>query len=146
MGGINRRYLTPCFHWAHLSGVMAILDNACFHWLRHGTFQKHARSGSQFRSVENMRQIYFWQKGTTAASVYRTARARQEAGQQNGIVHPVIIFLLIKHHVLIGDLHQWSPTAGPPGTGLICGTGPQRKNKYAILFPLYWRSYTESFY
>lgn len=59
MGVINRRHLTPRFHWAHLSGVMAILDNACFHRLRHGTFQKHARSGSLFCSVENMRQIYF---------------------------------------------------------------------------------------
>ena len=31
----------------------------------------------------------------------------------------------------------------PPGRGPF-GTGTQRKNKYVILFPLYWRSYLES--
>ena len=37
----------------------------------------------------------------------------------------------------------------PPGHGPVLargsfGTGPQRKNKYVILFPLHWRSYLES--
>ena len=44
---------------------------------------------------------------------------------------------------------SYSSGPQPPGCGALpvrglFGTGPQRKNKYVILFLLYWRSYSES--